>query len=545
MKNIIILLLLLNIISISSAQTPNWIWANQAIGNDISIGQDVTSDLNGNIYVCGYFMDSIQFGNQQLYSNDQRAYVVKYDSLGVFQWVNNFPCNNGSFANNISIDNQNNILISGYFSGYISLGGFSLSSSITNYFLVKVSSSGTVLWARQPDSDYHIQASSISIDINNNIYVTGRNYGITNFGDLLADKIGMFIVKYSPNGLPIQLINEFGCQPYSMNISNNNKIYLTGSIYDTTVIGNTTFYPTGYYEYISGDTVYVMPNDLFFICYNQSGTPEWIKQASSKSEDYWTYSCIDEYSNMYITGKLKDTTDFWGSILDPTDTSTPFMFKIDSIGNILWFNYGQPISSNSKLLLRDVIFDNNDIYVIGKPYGITEFSGLTIINNTDHWNSLIVKLDSNGNGLWQIIDTTNLARNEVKGITSDLNNNITICGFFEDSVHFGNHNLYSYGNISLIMFISKMLHGSITSLNNKNVNFSDIVFPNPNKGQFQIKFSSIPNQIKIFNTNGQVIKEIKTNNFKNSNINIDKNGLYYLQIFYNEKIVTRKVLVVK
>lgn len=545
MKNIIILLLLLNIISISSAQTPNWIWANQAIGNDISIGQDVTSDLNGNIYVCGYFMDSIQFGNQQLYSNDQRAYVVKYDSLGVFQWVNNFPCNNGSFANNISIDNQNNILISGYFSGYISLGGFSLSSSITNYFLVKVSSSGTVLWARQPDSDYHIQASSISIDINNNIYVTGRNYGITNFGDLLADKIGMFIVKYSPNGLPIQLINEFGCQPYSMNISNNNKIYLTGSIYDTTVIGNTTFYPTGYYEYISGDTVYVMPNDLFFICYNQSGTPEWIKQASSKSEDYWTYSCIDEYSNMYITGKLKDTTDFWGSILDPTDTSTPFMFKIDSIGNILWFNYGQPISSNSKLLLRDVIFDNNDIYVIGKPYGITEFSGLTIINNTDHWNSLIVKLDSNGNGLWQIIDTTNLARNEVRGITSDLNNNITICGFFEDSVHFGNHNLYSYGNISLIMFISKMLHGSITSLNNKNVNFSDIVFPNPNKGQFQIKFSSIPNQIKIFNTNGQVIKEIKTNNFKNSNINIDKNGLYYLQIFYNEKIVTRKVLVVK
>jgi hypothetical protein len=529
---------------------PNWIWANQVVGTNTSLPYDIASDSNGNSFTCGYFIGSANFGTFNTYGSAQTGFLVKYDSMGVVQWVNIFPSTHVSFASRVKVDNQNNIILAGVFEESVIIGADTFyTNSIFNeqFFLVKYDQTGNILWARQSTGNASTFPESIDVDNTNNVYVAGSNTVPLSFGSIATNGLGMYIIKYDPLGTPDRLIELSNSYPFSININNENKIFYSGTLSDTTIVGNDTLFPLSYYEYINDtDSVLSISDELLFICYDSLGNALWDRLAKSKSSERPAKTSLDDFSNLYVCGEIRDTTDFWGTTVYPdypAAYSNSYILRIDSAGNLIWFKSGQPISQYGRVILNDIACRNNFIYAIGFPWGTCTFANVNISSTSANANSLILKLDTAGNCLWPIIDNTNHARNEPKALTIDQNNDIIVAGFFEDSVHFGNNNLYSFGNSGIIMLTAKMSAIPLDILENTKA-INDIkLFPNPTNSSFNVECRIQNAELKIYDITGREVFTT-TLNSKHQILNPNlSSGVYFVKVTDGEKVFTQKLII--
>ena len=114
----------------------NNLWAKSVAGSGFDIANATTTDNSGNVYVSGYFTETASFGGTNVTSiGSGDLYIIKYNSIGNFQWVRN---GGGSGQDNgmcLVTDNNSNIYLTGFFSGgatfgSLSLGGFGSSDFI-------------------------------------------------------------------------------------------------------------------------------------------------------------------------------------------------------------------------------------------------------------------------------------------------------------------------------------------------------------------------------------------------------------------------------
>ncbi|MBI4647808.1 MAG: T9SS type A sorting domain-containing protein, partial [Bacteroidia bacterium] len=95
----------------------NALWAKSAAGNGNDMGRSISIDAIGNAYITGGFknpqitFDSITLTNTNLYSF--KCFVVKYDSSGKALWAKSADGNIGNQGQNIITDVNGNIYITG------------------------------------------------------------------------------------------------------------------------------------------------------------------------------------------------------------------------------------------------------------------------------------------------------------------------------------------------------------------------------------------------------------------------------------------------
>ena len=98
-----------------------------------------------------------------------------------FEWVHTFGGSQGDNGQTITTDSQNNICLTGYFSGTVDFDpgtGVSnlFSGGSTNIFVQKISPSGDLIWAKAlPAGSTTI--TSIAVDPSDNIVIGGRYTG--------------------------------------------------------------------------------------------------------------------------------------------------------------------------------------------------------------------------------------------------------------------------------------------------------------------------------------------------------------------------------
>src|ERR1700752_1904052 len=75
------------------AQAPDWLWAKSIGGKINDEANSVAVDITGNIFVTGYFQDTVDFDpgpgiyNLIAASNSVNIFVAKYESSGIFSWA--------------------------------------------------------------------------------------------------------------------------------------------------------------------------------------------------------------------------------------------------------------------------------------------------------------------------------------------------------------------------------------------------------------------------------------------------------------------------
>jgi uncharacterized delta-60 repeat protein len=266
-------------------------WTKQMGTDDYEKGNGVTTDSSGNIYVTGS-------------TSSSDIVLIKYNSSGTKQWTKTSSggVGNGSVGNSVSTDSSDNIYVTG--ETYGGLDGNTNSGGL-DIVLIKYNSSGTKQWTKQMGTSSHDFGNGVTTDSSGNIYVTGS----TLYTDPVS--IDIVLVKYNSSGTKQWTKTSSGGKGNSVSTDSSGNIYVTGDTYGG-LDGNTN---SGSY-------------DIFLVKYNSSGTKKWTKQLGTSSGDYGNGVTVDSSDNIYVTG-------YTGGGLDGNTSSGGsdiFLVKYDSSG---------------------------------------------------------------------------------------------------------------------------------------------------------------------------------------------------------------------
>jgi uncharacterized delta-60 repeat protein len=245
-----------------------WVARYNGPANGLDEANAITVDTTGNIYVTG---KSYGIGTAYDYA------TVKYDSLGVEKWVARYngPSSNWDLANAIAVDNLGNVYVTGW-SGGLGTG--------YDYATLKYDSSGVEQWAARytrpgtgDDCGY-----ALATDNTGNVYVTGWSEGANTGYDYAT-------VKYDSSGV------EQWAARYGGPTDNQERAYALG------VDGLGNVYVTGWSE---GPGTYY---DYVTVKYYFSGDVAWVARYNGTANgfDYARALAVDTEGNVYVTGWSK------------------------------------------------------------------------------------------------------------------------------------------------------------------------------------------------------------------------------------------------
>lgn len=129
----------------------NFLWVKRIGGDRPDVGLSIDVDNSGQIYITGYFEDSVDFDpgtgvNMLTTSQSNSMYILKLNSSGDFSWVvQTSGTNSYAGGHSITVDPTGNIYTTGAFAGVTDfdpgIGTYNLSTSTSgsNVFIQKLS----------------------------------------------------------------------------------------------------------------------------------------------------------------------------------------------------------------------------------------------------------------------------------------------------------------------------------------------------------------------------------------------------------------------
>jgi hypothetical protein len=196
----------------------SFIWAKSIGNQNWNKAMSVATDDDGNVFVTGFFEDTLDFNpGQGVYNlsgeSQQDVFVLKLLENGEFSWAFAISGQYSSLGKAISIDNQGNLLVGGSFRGELDFSAFpngtiaESSGSWHDAFVVKLPNDGIPLWFASLGGDSHDECRSVDTDVYGNIYLGGGFTGVVDFDPGPSEfflnsgtEPNGFISKLSPQG---------------------------------------------------------------------------------------------------------------------------------------------------------------------------------------------------------------------------------------------------------------------------------------------------------------------------------------------------------
>ena len=190
----------------------NFLWAlSYGDGDQSERVKIMTTDSSNSIYLVGNVLFTTDFDpgpsvfNLNSSSGSTETYVMKLDASGMFEWAGVYSAYDDLGA--LSTDNQNNLYISGNFSGFVSFdiasAGNSLNSigSIDGY-ISKFDENGVHQWVAQLSSDTSLTTFDVLADNSGFIYCTGYFFA----DNAISDENGGWLINGTKLGSDIFMV---------------------------------------------------------------------------------------------------------------------------------------------------------------------------------------------------------------------------------------------------------------------------------------------------------------------------------------------------
>lgn len=377
-------------------QNGNIVWLNgfrHVNSQSLSVGTSIMTDRVGNIYVTGYYRDSVLIDNSILLSSPTgvfNTFISKYSPGGIHLWSisTNYIQAPGVMSQSLAIDSLANIFVQGsmttqstIYNTILSLGAHTLSNNIgANFFIAKLDSSGNVLWLRGSDNN-----------------CTSPNIGVDIFG---------------------------------IDVSKSGTSYLLGKIRNSSSSVCSAFVSTN--QFIPFPT---NNTDIVLLKYDLNGNVQWTRTFGGTGNriDCGIDLQLDDSENLYSTGySYSSSLSFGSHIITNSNTFNPsgYLAKFDSSGTPLWANslLGRNIRYINSISRRD----SNSFFVSGIFYNDTVFYQNNIfLPIRNDWSTLIFRVDSSGNLLCKgVVDSVQLVLAENSSNLSVVANSLDTSAFF-------------------------------------------------------------------------------------------------------------------
>ncbi len=167
------------------------IWVHGFGGPGSDAGRGVTVTLTGNVWVAGHFTASVDFNpkpdDATLTAHGlEDIFIATYTGQGDHIRSLRIGGNENDEVNGIHMDAPGNILLTGMFSGNVDFNPSTFTSFLSSEgeddgYVVKLSPSGTFIWARNFGGEENDKGIDISADNYGNILVTGYFKGYADF----------------------------------------------------------------------------------------------------------------------------------------------------------------------------------------------------------------------------------------------------------------------------------------------------------------------------------------------------------------------------
>ncbi len=161
----------------------NILWLRQFSANSFDYAVDVVVDAIGDVYVAGYYNSSAlafmggtpYFGTNIYNAGSYDNYIVKYNSLGNFQWSKSIGGSGSDFPMGIATDGVNIFVCGTNGSSSTVYGPFTLTGTGNDkVFVAKMNAIGSYLWVQQAVSSINgMSGGPICSDNFGNQYIGG------------------------------------------------------------------------------------------------------------------------------------------------------------------------------------------------------------------------------------------------------------------------------------------------------------------------------------------------------------------------------------
>lgn len=381
-------------------------------------------------------------------------FIAKYDSLGNLVFAKTVHGNSACYVSDMDIDAQGNIYVVGSFvetidfdpgPGVTELEEIANFGGNTNGYLAKYNSDGEFLYARRIGSVSYADVEGVQAHPAGGCYLVGRNGWHTLFDTgngidtlLGSNQATVFIARYADNGdfLFARDVNEGGnAYPNAIHRDDQGNIYIAGNFQGTIDLDP----DTSEYEIESTGG----SSDFFFAKYDSLGALDFGHGFGSNSSfEYGNDIATDASGNIYFTGMFRFTVDFDPDTQASADatvvTSTDcFVAKYDSSGD---FIYVKQMAGNSGTSPKEIaVGPDNSLYVTGffsyDSMFVDTGASMQWIDGIQSNDQFIVRFDLNGNfdEGWAVGGS-----GDDRGFTIDFAHDSTIysAGYFSNSVDF-------------------------------------------------------------------------------------------------------------
>lgn len=533
--------------------TGNYLWTKVmhgiTSGSNLSLARDLEIDSEGNIILTGTFLGTFDFNPSTVATNNLTSngtldiFVAKYTSGGEYVWAFNIGSNQEELFPRIALDSDNNIYLSGAYSGTMNFDPMGLHQmTALNYasFIARYSSTGALTWVRQFDGAQDDYVTDIAVS-GNHVYSCGYFYGTCNFsqfgGPVNLTSVGYedaFITKYDLNGTFVfakQLAGSYNDRTGRIQVKNG-KIYCSGRFN-----GNLDFDPG-----IDNFSLTTNGNDDGFICVlTDQGEFSTVHRIGGIGNDLISEFIVDENDMIYASGQFQQSVNFNTTNLSTTGSNGVFIAKI-SPNSELYYDWVAGFTGSGTVICPSITLDNSgNIYTLGYFTGTIDFDpGPGVVNLTATGSSTYdiffhklgdcPSINPLVNQSGSILTSAQDAADSYQWVDC-ANNNAPIAGATNQSFTPNQNGSYavqiSYGTCSIISECINVTVGtnSITEESSNTIQ----VYPNPTTSS--LNFKGIEHgQIEIMATNGQIVysAEILTSN--SIDVSHLHNGIYIVRI---------------
>ncbi len=240
----------------------NHVWSKSIQSLNSNYINQVIVDYSGNINVIGYFQGIADFDPSSATFNmttigNKSVFFAKYSPQG--QFINAEMIGGSGFETGkaIAVDLQNNIYITGDFRGVVDFDPsgnqhFVTSAGVRDMFVAKYTPNGDFLWADRIGGTGEDQASAITIDNNNDVFVAGYfndNMTLSNSKSYVsAGSTDIILGRYNAQGVLKHAVSYGGGngdEAIGLVANNNGDIYNIGWIQGVSTFGSTTLNSAG------------------------------------------------------------------------------------------------------------------------------------------------------------------------------------------------------------------------------------------------------------------------------------------------------------
>jgi hypothetical protein len=487
-------------------------------GNDgvLPIFTSVATDTASN-YIFGGTFTGTKFIENNISitsAGNTDCFIAKYDSLNNYAWVRRFGGTSADALNQVLVHTDGTIYITGVFSGSISFGTASLSSTGSqDMFVAKYSKDGVYLWSARVGGTGFDENPTIALDTSGNLLFSCTFANTISVGSTSITSTGnkdALVAKYSPSGTVLWTLKLGGI---GIESSAGVKTDFLGNVYcfgqftsntATTTMGSITLTSQGV-------------TDGFLTKISATGSVTAAIRIGGINVDGVTAVTADSANNIYVTGNHNYSANLLIGATSVSSSNTTNMFVAKLTNSLLvdWFKLEGSYGYSAAQAIT--IYDNNKV-VFGGVFSDSLKISNQFVESYGSGNAFICAYNTNGNFEW-----LRTGGSLIYNLSTISKNKILVLGIVNDTAYVG-----TFRNTSTVAG-SRYFWGVIgpractsTTLFEQSVHEASC---EGSRTRLYVIASTLGNPVYQWRKNGVIVGK-NSRNFILNNTNLQDSGLY-------------------